>query len=248
MANVCVYFGRTGDLRERHRRRCEKSIGKIIPTKKRSCERCISFKVKCDYEKPSCSRCLNRSVPCEYKLEPRVKMPLNPAFGLGPSPAFSGAMDVFSVQQSRAAERDAVMDQQDGASSVAASAAMSFDLSSSSASTDALDATTLDLVGPSFYTGNEYYQQWSHQDGSSNGQNSPWDATTVWSDGSSSIADPVMLDEAVMDPAWTPSMLDPTMCMDAYGEHSMAYYSPDMQQVQYHRPGKHHGKTTSLSY
>lgn len=43
-----------GDLRERHRRRCEKSIGKIIPTKKRSCERCISFKVKCDYEKPSC--------------------------------------------------------------------------------------------------------------------------------------------------------------------------------------------------
>ncbi|EFY88547.1 hypothetical protein MAC_05441 [Metarhizium acridum CQMa 102] len=87
---------------------------------------------------------------------------------------------------------------------------MSFDLSSSSASTEALD-TALDLVGQGFYAGNEYYQHWSHQDGSSNGQNSPWDATTVWSDGSSSIPDPVMLDEVVMDSGWTQNMLDPTM-------------------------------------
>lgn len=185
-------------------------------------------------------------MPCEYKLEPRVKMPLNPAFGLGPNPAFSGSMDVFSVQQNHAAEMDAA-DQQHGSSSSLAAPDMAFDLSSSSASTDALD-TTLDLVGQGFYAGNEYYQHWSHQDGSSNGQSSPWDATTVWSDGSSSIPDPVMLDEVVMDSGWTQNMLDPTMCMDTYGEHSMAYYSQGMQQVQYGRSGKRHGKATSISY
>ncbi|KAG5980037.1 hypothetical protein E4U55_004453 [Claviceps digitariae] len=54
VCHICLKQFSRRDLRERHRRRCEKSIGKIIPTKKRSCERCISFKVKCDYEKPSC--------------------------------------------------------------------------------------------------------------------------------------------------------------------------------------------------
>lgn len=191
------------------------------------------------------SRCLNRSVPCEYKLEPRVKMPLNPAFGVGPNHQFSGSMDVFPVQHGHASDMDN-MDQRQSSSSMN-SQDMAFDLSSSSTSTEALD-TTLDLVGQGFYTGNEYYQHWSQQDGSSNGHNSPWDATTVWSDGSSSIQDHVMLDEMAMDTTWTQNMLDPTMCVDTYGEHGMAYYGQNVQQTQYEHASKRHGKATSLSY
>ncbi|KAL2132842.1 hypothetical protein VTI74DRAFT_3241 [Chaetomium olivicolor] len=79
---ICLKpFGRK-DLRDRHRRRCEKSIGKARQVKKKACERCIASKVKCGYEKPSCGRCLSRSVVCEYRLEPRIRMPADPAMGL----------------------------------------------------------------------------------------------------------------------------------------------------------------------
>jgi hypothetical protein len=170
-------------------------------------------------------------------------MPLNPAFGLDPNAALAGSVDVFSAQQHQAADLD-----QQQASSSAMAQGMAFDLASTSTHVEGLD-TTLDLVGQGFYTGNEYYQHWSHQDGHSNGQRSPWDATTVWSDGSSSIPDPMMPDEATLDSAWTQSMLDPNMCMDTYGEHNMSYYSPGVQQPHYGWSGKRrHGKSTSLSY
>ncbi|KAH6634748.1 hypothetical protein B0J18DRAFT_29783 [Chaetomium sp. MPI-SDFR-AT-0129] len=84
-AHVCPIclkpFGRK-DLRDRHRRRCEKSIGKAKQVKKKACERCIGSKVKCDYEKPACGRCLSRSVACEYKLEPQIRMPAGHVPGL----------------------------------------------------------------------------------------------------------------------------------------------------------------------
>ncbi|OAQ59104.1 fungal zn(2)-Cys(6) binuclear cluster domain-containing protein [Pochonia chlamydosporia 170] len=155
VCNICLKQFRRGDLRNRHRRRCEKSIGKIMPTKKRSCERCISFKVKCDHEKPSCGRCLGRSVPCEYKLEPKVKMPLGLAFGLGPNAAFNGSMD-GPLQRLEVHGRDEHL------LSVASPEIM-FDMSSSSGALadrtlGALDAT-MDLVGQGFYA-NEYYQHW----------------------------------------------------------------------------------------
>ncbi|KAJ5106939.1 hypothetical protein N7456_003614 [Penicillium angulare] len=57
------------DLKERHRRRCEKTINKAPATKKRSCQSCITSKVKCDCARPSCSRCLSRQTKCEYKLD-----------------------------------------------------------------------------------------------------------------------------------------------------------------------------------
>ncbi|KAK4141754.1 uncharacterized protein C8A04DRAFT_13823 [Dichotomopilus funicola] len=79
---ICLKtFGRK-DLRDRHRRRCEKSIGKAKQVKKKACERCIGSKVKCDYEKPACGRCLSRSVACEYKLEPQIRMPAGHVPGL----------------------------------------------------------------------------------------------------------------------------------------------------------------------
>lgn len=43
------------DLKERHRRRCEKAIKTIRPPRKRECESCIASKVKCDLVLPSCS-------------------------------------------------------------------------------------------------------------------------------------------------------------------------------------------------
>ncbi|KHN96088.1 uncharacterized protein MAM_05936 [Metarhizium album ARSEF 1941] len=174
-------------------------------------------------------------------------MPLNPAFGLGPNPAFSGSMDVFSVQQSRAADMDGAEQQQGSASSLAPPE-MSFNLSSSSASTEALD-TPLDFVGQQgFYPGSEYYQHWPHPDGGSSGHHPPWDATTVWSEGSSSIPEAMMFEDVPMDPAWAQSMLDPSLSMDTYGEHSMAYYGQGMHGVDYGRPGKRHAKSSSVSY
>ncbi|KAG6018811.1 hypothetical protein E4U41_003558, partial [Claviceps citrina] len=89
--HICLKQFSRRDLRERHRRRCEKSVGKIIPTKKKSCERCISFKVKCDDAKPSCSRCLNRAVECVYNHSPRVKLPVNLAALLDGTTNFTGS-------------------------------------------------------------------------------------------------------------------------------------------------------------
>ncbi|KAG5919847.1 hypothetical protein E4U42_006407 [Claviceps africana] len=321
----------TGDLRERHRRRCEKSIGKIIPTKKRSCERCISFKVKCDYEKPSCSRCLNRSVPCEYKLEPRVKMPLNPAFSLGPNSAFSGSLDVFSVQDGHQVELDSPgghglfgpqQHQHRGQSSYQqeqaeqqpdqqpdqqpekqpepeqhrrqhphhrqhhrqhhhqhhqlehmplqppqppqqpppvslAAPEMAFDLSSSSASTDTCslgDALSLDLARHGLYTAcHEFYPDWRPSDGAGYApalDASQWDATTVWSDASSSLLDPLMLDEAVLESGWATNFLDAAVCTDVYDQHCMLFGQDVDQSLARHaaRSVKHTGKPAFLSY
>ncbi|KAG5920414.1 hypothetical protein E4U53_003929 [Claviceps sorghi] len=242
VCHICLKQFSRRDLRERHRRRCEKSIGKIIPTKKRSCERCISFKVKCDYEKPSCSRCLNRSVPCEYKLEPRVKMPLNPAFSLGPNTAFSGSLDVFSVQDGHQLDMDSTSDHV--------------------------------LFGPQHHqhqhqrprqnqhqhqhqhrnrSCNDYYPDWSSSDGAGYAHAldaSQWDATTVWSDASSSLLDPLMLDEAVMESSWATNFLDPAVCMDVYDQHCMLYGQDVDQPISRHlaTSTKRVGKSAFLSY
>ncbi|KAL8887732.1 MAG: hypothetical protein Q9215_004734 [Flavoplaca cf. flavocitrina] len=57
---------RLGDLRERHRRRCEKSFDKGRSHKKKSCNLCARSKVKCDHALPACQRCIDRHTECEY--------------------------------------------------------------------------------------------------------------------------------------------------------------------------------------
>lgn len=126
---------------------------------------------------------------------------------------------------------------------------MVFDLSSSStASTDTCSlAASLDLTGQGFWTGTQdYHQQWSPQDAHA----SPWDATTVWSDASSSLLDSVMLDDAVADSTWATNLLDPAMCMDAYDQSCVLYRQDFEQPIMSHhaRSGKHFGKSASLSY
>lgn len=131
---------------------------------------------------------------------------------------------------------------------------MAFDLSSSTASTDVSLDGSLDMAGHggAFYSNNEYYQHWSQDGGSasssSNGQSSQWDATTVWSDGSSNLLDPIMLDDAVIDSTWAANLMDPTMCMDNY-QQSCVFYGQEYQQAAVHnRSGKRIGKSASLSY
>ncbi|KAG5984808.1 hypothetical protein E4U54_006101 [Claviceps lovelessii] len=140
---------------------------------------------------------------------------------------------------------------------------MAFDLSSSTASTDTCslaDAFSLDLPHHGLYTGgNEYYSDWPSSDSAGPGYGhahsrpldaSQWDATTVWSDASSSLLDSLVLDEAVMDSSWAAGFLDPATCMDAYDQHCMLY-RPDLDQPisRHHaRPTKHAGKSTFLSY
>lgn len=55
-----------GDLRDRHRRRCEKSIDRIRVPKKKSCGACGRSKVKCDLQIPACERCRKRKLACVY--------------------------------------------------------------------------------------------------------------------------------------------------------------------------------------
>ncbi|KAG5980038.1 hypothetical protein E4U55_004454 [Claviceps digitariae] len=254
-------------------------------------------------------------------------MPLNPAFSLGPNTAFSGSLDVFSVQNGHQSEMDssgtgshALFDPQQQqhqhqhqhqqhqhqhrhqrrhqqqeqeqqqhqhqqahqqahqhphphqhtqqAASLAAPE-MAFDLSSSTASTDTCslgDALSLDLAHHGFFTGcNDYYSDWPLSDSAGYGHTlaqaqahaqahaldtSQWDATTVWSDASSSLLDSLALDEAVMESGWATNFLDPAMCVDAYDQHCMLYGQDLDQTISRHhaRSGKHIGKSAFLSY
>ncbi|KAL9593696.1 MAG: hypothetical protein Q9219_007429 [cf. Caloplaca sp. 3 TL-2023] len=68
----CALCGKTferRDLRERHRRRCEKSLDKVRSHKRKSCNLCARSKVKCDLQTPTCQRCLDRHTECEYPTE-----------------------------------------------------------------------------------------------------------------------------------------------------------------------------------
>ncbi|KAL8941764.1 MAG: hypothetical protein Q9216_002049 [Gyalolechia sp. 2 TL-2023] len=58
-----------GDLRERHRRRCEKALDKVRSHKRKSCNLCARSKVKCDLQIPACQRCKDRHSDCEYPLD-----------------------------------------------------------------------------------------------------------------------------------------------------------------------------------
>lgn len=125
---------------------------------------------------------------------------------------------------------------------------MVFDLSSSStASTDTCSlAATLDLAGQGFWTGTQdYHQHWSQDTHASQ-----WDATTVWSDASSSLVNPVMLDGAVADSTWATNLLDPAMCMGAYDQSCVLFRQDFEQPVMPHhaRSARHFGKSASLSY
>ncbi|KAL4925657.1 Zn(II)2Cys6 transcription factor domain-containing protein [Aspergillus undulatus] len=54
------------DLRDRHRRRCIKSIGKERSSKRKSCETCAQKKLRCSMTRPACSRCLQIGIQCRY--------------------------------------------------------------------------------------------------------------------------------------------------------------------------------------
>ncbi|RDW61718.1 Zn(II)2Cys6 transcription factor domain-containing protein [Aspergillus mulundensis] len=61
------------DLRDRHRRRCIKTIGKERPSKRKSCETCARKKLRCSMARPACSRCLQIGIQCLY---PRSVIPV----------------------------------------------------------------------------------------------------------------------------------------------------------------------------
>ncbi|PYH49579.1 Zn(II)2Cys6 transcription factor domain-containing protein [Aspergillus saccharolyticus JOP 1030-1] len=56
----------TGDLRDRHRRRCIKNIGQERQSKRKSCDACAQKKLRCSMTRPSCSRCLQSRRPCVF--------------------------------------------------------------------------------------------------------------------------------------------------------------------------------------
>ncbi|CEL10827.1 Putative C6 zinc finger domain protein [Aspergillus calidoustus] len=58
-------YGRR-DLRDRHRRRCIKSIGQERLSKRKSCETCAQKKLRCSMTRPACTRCLQIGIHCQY--------------------------------------------------------------------------------------------------------------------------------------------------------------------------------------
>ncbi|KAL2813877.1 hypothetical protein BJX63DRAFT_208213 [Aspergillus granulosus] len=54
------------DLRDRHRRRCIKSIGQERLSKRKSCETCAQKKLRCSMTRPACTRCLQIGIQCQY--------------------------------------------------------------------------------------------------------------------------------------------------------------------------------------
>jgi Fungal Zn(2)-Cys(6) binuclear cluster domain len=66
---VLIQLLSAGDLRDRHRRRCEKSIDKIRVPKKKSCGACGRSKVKCNLQTPACERCRKRKLACVYSSD-----------------------------------------------------------------------------------------------------------------------------------------------------------------------------------
>ncbi|KAL4914844.1 hypothetical protein BDW62DRAFT_189678 [Aspergillus aurantiobrunneus] len=66
------------DLRDRHRRRCIKTIGQERLSKRKSCDTCAQKKLRCSMTRPACSRCLRIGTQCNYPfsavpVEPRDK-------------------------------------------------------------------------------------------------------------------------------------------------------------------------------
>ncbi|KAL4736083.1 hypothetical protein BDV11DRAFT_211576 [Aspergillus similis] len=61
------------DLRDRHRRRCMKAVGKERLSKRKSCETCVQRKLRCSMTRPACSRCLQLRIQCQY---PRSAVPV----------------------------------------------------------------------------------------------------------------------------------------------------------------------------
>ncbi|KAL4779647.1 hypothetical protein BJX76DRAFT_351610 [Aspergillus varians] len=56
------------DLRDRHRRRCIKTIGQERMSKRKSCETCAQKKLRCSMGRPTCTRCLQIGIQCQYPL------------------------------------------------------------------------------------------------------------------------------------------------------------------------------------
>ncbi|KAL4996695.1 hypothetical protein BDV10DRAFT_186933 [Aspergillus recurvatus] len=56
------------DLRDRHRRRCMKTVGKERLSKRKSCETCAQKKLRCSMTRPACARCLQIGIQCQYPL------------------------------------------------------------------------------------------------------------------------------------------------------------------------------------
>ncbi|KAL4985601.1 hypothetical protein BDW68DRAFT_198629 [Aspergillus falconensis] len=61
------------DLRDRHRRRCVKTVGKERLSKRKSCETCAQKKLRCSMARPACSRCIQIGIQCQY---PRSAVPV----------------------------------------------------------------------------------------------------------------------------------------------------------------------------
>ncbi|VUC34853.1 unnamed protein product [Clonostachys rosea] len=57
------------DLRERHRRRCERVATTPRKGKQKACGACVKSKAGCDQQQPRCSRCKTRDIDCEYAIK-----------------------------------------------------------------------------------------------------------------------------------------------------------------------------------
>ncbi|KAJ0422937.1 hypothetical protein BJY00DRAFT_62650 [Aspergillus carlsbadensis] len=63
---ICPKTYSRRDLRDRHRRRCIKSIGQERLSKRKSCQTCAQKKLRCSMTRPACARCLQIGIQCQY--------------------------------------------------------------------------------------------------------------------------------------------------------------------------------------
>ena len=63
---MIIIIPHPGDLRERHRRRCEKFLDTVRSHRRKSCNLYARSKVKCDLQTPTCQRYMDRHTQCEY--------------------------------------------------------------------------------------------------------------------------------------------------------------------------------------
>ncbi|KAL3473724.1 hypothetical protein BJX99DRAFT_261125 [Aspergillus californicus] len=63
---ICNKTYNRRDLRNRHRRRCIKTIGQERLSKRKSCETCAQKKLRCSLSRPACTRCLRIGRQCQY--------------------------------------------------------------------------------------------------------------------------------------------------------------------------------------
>lgn len=89
---ICGKSYERRDLRERHRRRCEKSLDKVRSPRRKSCNSCARSKVKCDLQVPACQRCKDRQTDCAYPADSTTNISQWRGDMIMPLPTTSGSL------------------------------------------------------------------------------------------------------------------------------------------------------------